>query len=141
MSEEKDDTISINLTIKSIEPVYDNTKTGGGYFYIEYVFDNDPKIVGYKLSFVDFVEWLLNKNDALFEYVKGRFKDTEKTLSDVVVDLYEIGFDVDGEVEKYFDFLKNSIDPKIMMKLMKFFQFLKNFGQEGSDNDDLDPNL
>lgn len=137
---ENNDTISVNLTIKSVEPHYDNTQTGSGYFYVEYVFDNDPRIVGYKLRFVDFVEWLLNKDEALFEYVKGRFKDTDKTLSDVIVDLYEIGFDVDGEVENYFDFLKDSIDPKIMMKLMNFFRFLKNFGQEGEEDDDLDTN-
>ena len=141
MSEEKDDVLSVNLTIKSIEPIYDNTKTGGGYFLVEYIFDGDPNITAYKLSFVAFVEWLLNKDDALFEYVKGRFKDTDKTLSDVVVDLYEIGFDVISEVENYFDFMKNSIDPKMLMRLMQFFQFLKNFGQDGSENDDLDSNL
>lgn len=138
---ENDETISINITIQSIEPVYDNTKTGGGYFNVEYVFDNDPKAIVYRLSFVAFVEWLLNKDEALFEYIKGRFKETDKTLSDVIIDLYEIGFDVDGQVESYFDFIKNSIDPKTMLKLMKFFQFLKNFGLEDDQTDDPDPNI
>jgi hypothetical protein len=134
---EKDDIASVNLTIRSVEPIYDNSQEGTGYFLVEYAFDNDTKTTAYKLSFVAFVEWLLNIDEALFQYVKGRFKDTGKTISDVVLDLYEIGFDVDTEVENYFDFMKNSIDPKMLMRLMQFFDFLKNFGQDDAENSDL----
>ena len=125
-----------DIKIKSVEVFYDFESVGGGYFLIQFGADSDH-INDYKLSFAAFLEWLFQNNPKMFEYAKAHFKDTDKTLSHIVEDLYSIGVDIDDFVEQYFTFVKDSIDPKTMLKLLQFMQFLRKFGEnEDFDSDD-----
>ena len=124
-----------DINIKSIEVNYDYSKVAGGYFQIEFGSTGSSENNDYKLSFGVFLEWLFQNNKQMFEYAKNHFKDTDKTLSHIVEDLYSIGVDVDDYVHQYFSFVKDSIDPAIMLKLMQFMQFLRKFGNEDDFED------
>ena len=123
------------INIKSIEVNYDFAKVGGGHFQIEFGHESAFNNNSYKLSFGAFLEWLFQNNKEMFEYAKNHFKHTDKTLSHIVEDLYSIGVDLDDHVHQYFSFMRDSIDPATLLKLMQFMQFLRKFGNE-SDSED-----
>lgn len=127
-----------DINIKSIEVNYDYSKVAGGYFQIQFGSTGSSENNDYKLSFGVFLEWLFQNNKQMFEYAKNHFKDTDKTLSHIVEDLYSIGVDLDDYVHQYFSFVKDSIDPAIMLKLMQFMQFLRKFGENGDDENQFD---
>ena len=123
-----------DINIKSIEVNYDFDKVSGGYFQIEFGHSNHSDNNDYKLSFGVFLEWLFQNNKEMFEYAKKHFKDTDKTLSHIVEDLYSIGVDINEYVHEYFSCVKDSIDPKVLLKLMQFMEFLRKF-DTGKDYD------
>ena len=123
-----------DMKVKSVETFYDFKSVGGGYFLIEFGGSTSTDTNSYKLSFAAFLEWLFENNPKMFEYAKKHFKDTDKTLSDIVEDLYTLGVDLEDYIQQYFSFVKDSIDPATMLKLLQFMQFLRKFGE----NEDFD---
>lgn len=124
-----------DINIKSIEVNYDYSKVAGGYFQIQFGGTSSSENNDYKLSFGVFLEWLFQNNKEMFQYAKKQFMHTDKTLSDIVEDLYSIGVDIDDYVHQYFSFIKDTIDPAVMLKLMQFMQFLRKFGEpDGNEN-------
>jgi hypothetical protein len=127
-----------DINIKSIEVNYDYSKVSGGYFQIEFGSTGSSENSDYKLSFGVFLEWLFQNNKEMFEYAKNHFGHTDKTLSHIVEDLYSIGVDIDDYVHQYFSFIKDTMSPAIMLKLMQFMQFLRKFGESDGDEDQPD---
>jgi len=124
-----------DINIKSIEVNYDYSKVASGYFQIQFGGTGSSENNDYKLSFGVFLEWLFQNNKEMFQYAKKQFMHTDKTLSDIVEDLYSIGVDIDDYVHQYFSFIKDTIDPAVMLKLMQFMQFLRKFGEpDGNEN-------
>ena len=81
------------------------------------------------LQFKNILAWMMRNDEKLLEYAANHY--TNKDLSQMVQDLYEIGVPVDTSVEQYFEEVQNSIAPQ----LLKFMEFLKNFGDNPQDSE------
>jgi hypothetical protein len=123
---------NLEFTISSITPVYDFTKVSGGHFLLKFGLDDTNP---FKLSFVPFLEQKIREDEKLFAYLKDTVKD--KTVSDAIYDLYDIGFPVDEWVMKYVDDAKNSITPDMFNALIQFYNFIKDFNDSPSGSLDV----
>ena len=125
MTEMFDD--SLDMTITSIEAVYDFNKTANGHFLVCFNHDNESP---FKLSFVPFLDYLIRKDEKLFVYLKEHVihEDDSITVSHAISDLYEIGFPVEDLVREYIDVAKKSVNPSLFNALVQFYLHLKDFG-------------
>ena len=112
--------------IKSITPVYDYSKVSGGYFLLTFGSDSTP----FKLSFVPFLEQRVREDENLFAYLKKTVKD--KTVSDAIFDLYDLGFPVDEWVIDHIEKAKESVTPDMFNALVQFYNFIKDFNNDPS---------
>ena len=112
---------TIKLNIVNIEPEYRFDDSLNGSFKITFYGTNTP----YWLSYQRFLHWLLRNDDKLLLYVNKNF--TDKTMSHVVQDLYEIGYPVENSVKEYMNWVESSIDTEMLSRLMLFFDYIKNF--------------
>lgn len=119
-----------NIKIGTIEPSYSTDSVGSGHFFVDLLCKDTLEASTYRLSFTIFLEWMLSNDKKLFEYTKKNYKDTNKTVSDIIKDFYELGIDVDHHVSLYFEDMLNKVDPEMMQKLLAFFTFIRKFGED-----------
>ena len=117
----------LNFKIVNIEPTFNYEKVSGGYF--EITFDK-VKDSPFRLSFVPFLDYRLNQDKELYDFIKARF--SEKTVSHAIWDLYDMGFPVDEWVEDYIKVSAGNIDIVLYHQLLQLYQYVKGFGGEPS---------
>jgi hypothetical protein len=116
----------LEYKIINIEPEYNFNKISGGFFRVYFEGLKEP----FKLSFVPFLERELKSNDELYSYVEKHF--SEKTVSDVIRDLYELGYPLEEKVENYIKKAAESVDLKLFNQLLRLFHYMRDFGGESS---------
>ena len=118
--------------ITDIKPKYDFNQTGNGKFEI---FVNGD--MTFTIHFGTFMDYQLNvdreqNNGELFVFLMNRYSD--KTVSHVIYDLYDIGFPVDTWLIKYIDDLaSHSTKYGAMLRMLSM---LKTFGEDDPDDYD-----
>ena len=107
--------------VTTVVPDYDK-KT----FTIHFKDDKNPL----SLNFSNYLFWLVMQDDSLAEYMINHHASS--SFSDMVGDLYDIGFPVDEKVTMFFADMESKIDPAIL----KFLDFMRN-GFSNPQDDDL----
>tara|TARA_R110000803_G_scaffold210248_1_gene281570 strand:+ start:832 stop:1254 length:423 start_codon:yes stop_codon:yes gene_type:complete len=129
------DPLAFNIKdITEIEPEYDFKKVGEGKFQIH--IDHD---VAFTIRMGAFMDWQLKRdqkeNDGqLFMFMMNGYSD--KTVSHVVYDLYDIGFPVDDWIKDYIDHLTSH--SARYANMLQLLDTLKRFGKDNNDDEDLD---
>ncbi len=106
--------------VSTVVPDYKNKA-----FTVYFKDDNDPL----SLNFQNYMLWIMLKDVQLTDYiVKNHNKNS---FSDMIQDLYEIGYPVESKIMEFFDEVETKLDPA----LLRFLHFLRN-GFEGTPQDD-----
>lgn len=117
-------TDDLEFKLTEVEPHYDYSKVGGGYFRLRFGSDKEMPL---HLSFVAFLDHRLKQDDNLFEYIRNHHKDN--TVSHAICDLYDMGCPVDQWVEEYIEMARVDVDPKMFNALLDFYKYIRNFGE------------
>lgn len=115
------DLTSSEYDITSIEPVYDFENAGGGYFNVYFLNLSDEP---FKLSFVSFLDYVLEEDDNMFQYV---CKQNFDTASHAIQDLYDLGYFMQESVKACMDDIKGSIDQELLKKMFDFLVIMNQF--------------
>lgn len=95
-------------------------------FTVYFKDDKDPL----SLNFGNYLLWLTMRDENLAEYVVNNHASS--SFSQMIGDLYEIGFPVDEQVSTFFVDMQEKLDPA----LLKFLDFMRN-GLSNLQDDDL----
>ena len=122
----------IEYDITKIEPIYDFQEVSGGYFEIYFGYNHkDP----FKVSFVPFLERRVKQDQKLYDYLKTTSQD--KTVSDAIFDLYDIGFPVDSWVKEYVEYAKENVSVNLFNALVLFFNTLQSPSSGSKDDTEM----
>lgn len=106
--------------VLTVVPEYNNKQ-----FRVYFKDDKDPLV----LHFANYVMWLAIRDNNLAKYLIKHHENS--SFSDMVSDLYEIGYPIDDKVNGFFEDMQTKIDPA----LMRFVDFLRgdSFGEHLTD--------
>jgi hypothetical protein len=108
------------LKVLDAEPVY-SVKSKEGHFLVSIEEYNNK----YNLSFIPVLAFILKKDEKLMEYVEKYhdLNDPKTKISDIIHDLVELGIPMDDYIQKYFDFMVESMSRELNMlsTLLSFF--------------------
>ena len=107
--------------VSAVVPEYDKKS-----FTVYFRDDKHPL----QLNFANYIMWLAIRDDKLAKYLVKNHEDN--TFSDMIRDLYEIGYPIDDKVQGFFDDMQTKISPA----LLRFVDFLRN-GMDDFDIEDL----
>lgn len=105
----------------SVIPDYDKKA-----FRVYFKDDKDPL----SLNFSNYLLWLSLRDEKLAEYIVDRHG--KSSFTEMVGDLYEIGFPIDEKVTEFFVDMESKVDPAIL----KFLDFLRS-GFSNPQGDDV----
>ena len=109
-----------DYNVTKIMPIYNFQDVAGGYFEVYFGYNHkDP----FKVSFVPFLELRVKRDERLLEYLKKTAKD--KTISDSIYDLYDIGFPVDAWVREYIEYARDNVSANMFNALILFFNTIR----------------
>jgi hypothetical protein len=112
-----------SIKILSVEPCAYHDSNAGGYFNLKIT--TNGVIRPHTLKYTTFLQWLLNEDVKLRSYLASKFKGKQETetLSHVVEELYDIGFDVELSVKNYFEYVKSNVDRVLLAKVLTYLGF------------------
>jgi hypothetical protein len=117
--------------ITGIEPVYDFNKKESsvkGHFHIHMGKDSS-----FNLRFASVLNHKVTYDSNLFAFLMDNY--SEKTLSEAVYDLYDMGFPIDEWVKDYLTYAIDKDDRFAAM--LHIVSTLRKFNEDHSDEDDL----
>ena len=119
----------LEYKVRSVLRIYDFRDVAGGYFEVYFGYNTtDP----FKLSFVPFLDKRVREDKRLYDYLKQTSSD--RTVSDAIFDLYDIGFPVDAWVEEYVEYAKENVSVSLFNALIHFFNHIKSFNSGSKDD-------
>ena len=124
--------VDLEYDITRIDPVYDFQDVAGGYFEIYFGYNHKD---AFKVSFVPFLERRVKLDQRLFDYLKTSAKD--KTISDAIYDLYDIGFPVDTWVKEYVEYAKENVSVNLFNALILFFNNIQSPSSGSKDDNEM----
>ena len=119
-----------NIKVVSISPVYDYKLIDGGIFDLK--MSTNGVIRPHTLKYTTFLEWLFKQDEPLYSYFQSTFEVKDQTVSHIVEELYDIGFDVDQSVKDYFEYVKSNVDKVILTKVLNYLGF-HEYGEDTQD--------
>ncbi len=110
--------------VTTVVPDYDNKA-----FRVYFKDDKDPL----SLNFSNYLLWATLRDENLAEYVVNNHASS--SFTEMIGDLYEIGFPIDQKVVEFFADMESKVDPAIL----KFLDFLRSgfSNPQGDDVTDL----
>ena len=116
-------------TVAGIEPIFDYRTQSTGHFNISLTGPDGEsiKVRPFELSFLLLIDHQIKVDSGLYRYLK---KKKATTASDIIYDLYDLGFPVDQWVVDYMDIANNNIDKELLNSMIKLFNTLKNFSSK-----------
>lgn len=119
-----------SIKVLSVLPAHDYESVAGGKFDLKIT--TNGTIRPHTLRYAVYLEWLFKQDPNLYEYIHSTFKDKDQTVSHVVEELYDIGFDVDESVKDYFEYVKSNVDQVMLAKVLNYMGF-HDFGEDSQD--------
>ena len=113
--------------ITKVIPIYEYDDVSGGYFEVYFGLS---EAATFKLSFAMFLDHRIRQDKDLFDYLLKTVKD--KTCSDAIYNLYDIGFPVDEWVTDYFEMAKKSVSIELFNAMMQFYFYMKSYRSDSS---------
>lgn len=104
--------------VTTVIPDYDKKA-----FTVHFKDDKSPL----SLNFSNYLLWQVMRDTNLSEYILDHHP--KSSFSEMVQDLYEIGFPIDENITAFFADMESKVDPAVL----KFLEFMRN----GFTNDDL----
>ena len=106
--------------VSTVIPEYDKK-----LFIVHFKDDKQPL----HLNFANYIMWLAIRDRNLAKYLVKNHEDN--TFSDMIRDLYEIGYPIDDQVQEFFEDMQTKIPPE----LLRLVDFLRN-GMDGDFEDE-----
>lgn len=119
--------------ITEIIPVYD-FKGSKGHFNLKF---GVTKKKSFNIKFAAVMEYRVQQDESLYSFLKTKYSENDRSLSEAIQDLYDIGFPVDDWVKDYLHHVMDTNEKFITM--MKILGAITSFDEDDREDNSEEP--